>query len=218
MLVAGAGEPKLEHKVSFMAVQVGDFLRASATFANNDNTDKYANVFHWRVDTLVNADDTAVANDLEQELEALYTTISGSISIKLIPEEVTVINATRDEFVAVQQFSFGFAGAGEYTPPQVAALVIGRTQKPRVQGRKYIPMIPEGINEDGNLTAASLVEFDAFAARFVSPLDTPATGNAYTPGVCKYQGPIAVEFNAFKEAKVIRGLRTQRRRTIGRGS
>lgn len=200
-----------------MPAVLNDVIRASVK-ADYDFADDVVNVFWFRLTTVIDGSDATLEVDAVAIIESLFANIAGSIGSKLAQDNVTLINKTQDEFIGEAALTTNFNGAGDVLPLQCAALVIGRTAKPRTQGRKYLGPLPEGVQQDGILTAASRIEFDAFAAEYVAPL-SPASGNVWEAGVAKLgAGGVLVSFEPFKEGKALGAIRTQRRRTLGRGS
>lgn len=202
-----------------MAVAVNDVLRVSVEFKYKGAEDVVA-VFWLRVDTVVDPTPNLVAQECASWAEGQYALVNGIISSNTVGERVVVNNQRKAEFVGEGIFTYVGAGAPPDLPPSVAALAVARTNKPRTQGRKYIGVLTEGTQDDGILTAAARTAVQSFADNWDQQY-TAGSGNQYTPGVLDQTIDAAIPPDDFLELislKAMPDTRTQRRRTLGRGS
>jgi hypothetical protein len=198
---------------------VGDVLRLSAE-ALYKALDDVIGVFWLRVDVLVDPTEELVVAELEAWVETLYDNASGIISTNVLGNRVVVLNARKDEFVGEASWDFAGTAAPPDLPAQSCALLVGRTSRPRAQARKYLGVLTEGVQDDSQLTAAAFTAAENMANAWNDQHVAPS-GNTYTPGVLNQTAtapPPPDDFNELTSMKAIRFIRTQRRRTLSRGS
>lgn len=147
----------------------------------------------------------------------LTLTIQNELSINYGYEEIQVLNLTQDTFLG-QDFSIvGGLGAGDALPPQNCALVMGRTLEPTVDGRKYLGVFIETVQTDGVWSAALRTNLASFGNVWKDEFTSVALVKGQGQVVSK--PPLApIVPRDIQSILVVSGVRTQRRRTLGRGS
>lgn len=131
--------------------------------------------------------------------------------------ELIVENLTQNTFLG--QIVVGTIGTNlsEALPPQVCALVMARTPTPAIDGRKYLGPFGEDTQSQGIWTAGTLTALQAFATVWedVFVAVNLVTGVAVIVTKVPLMPPVE---HTIEGTRVILTTRTQRRRTIGRGS
>lgn len=147
----------------------------------------------------------------------IYTTIIAQLSTDYAYDEISVDNLTQETFLG-QDFS-GLIGTNvsEALPPQICALVMGRTAERTVDGRKYFGVFGEDMQDAGAWNAATKTQL-ALAGDFWKDELTDAIGVVGIGQIVTKAPPAAPVGRDIVATKIIRDCRTQRRRTLGRGS
>lgn len=199
-----------------MAIEVGDILRVAFQWFVN-GTDEQVNVHHFLVDTL--GDSTGDTDFLERMIALIaaewYSEVVGLIADNVVGALVTSANLTKNEVLATLPNPIdGAYAAAEMLPRQATALVCWNGSTPRRQGRTYLPVFTEGTNTDnGAWESTALAALEAFGA---VALDTIFDDDV---GVSRVISNADGSSWIFPTAVVIPvAPRTQRRRTLGRGS
>lgn len=196
-------------------VNPSDIVRATAEFSYETAGQVLVNVLHFQALTQSSTDDDEITDDLGVVMQQAYADLQANQSIILKYTQLTFQNLTQDIKLGRgpwPSFTQG-SDAGQITSPQVAALLLMQTVKPRVQGRLYVPGIPEADVVNGILDAGWVTAL----------LDTAATLLAdivVTFAVYKYV-VYNVEFGTFNVpfgAGAVNPTRTQRRRSGGIGT
>jgi len=198
-----------------MAVDAGDVARLSAIFKNGLNEDAI-NVFHCLfVDGPV-IGDQGFMDVMRDRLEVVYADLEDDISDEYAPVQLTgklVIGGAQVLPDTAWTGGFAFTNIVDPLPPQVAALVFAGTNAAKVQGRKYIFGLTEEDQVAGAWTSTMVIELAKFAALWIA--DFVVDARTYRFGVVNT--PVTA-FRQFTNAVVQGDSRTQRRRTLGRGS
>lgn len=202
-----------------MAVPTNTVLRVVASMLWTDGNVNQ-NVFNCLITGGAGPyDDQDVTDDMEDWLDNMYLNLTTSISDELDGNEVLVykwdtVGLDWDE-VASQAWTWNPSQVLEQLPRGVAGLVRLWTEDPDVQGKKYLPGICEGDNEDGLLGGALLIAMLAFAADWYTPFVGAATGATFTPGIWSVLGSVfrlAVDHIA---ANAIPAYQRRRKRNVG---
>ncbi len=196
-----------------MSVDANDVIR-SACIMGGLGSDQYVNVFFTKYESAAIFDDQQISDDIALFLEGIYDELDAFISDQVTFTRVTNQNVTKDELMPDSVFPTLTTGAAtdDVLPPQTAALLVGRTLRPRVQRRMYIPGITEFFNNDGNLTAGLKTAVLAAGAFFIGSqtINTRLYRSVVLNQATMLETLISSVF-------VVDDFRTQRRRTLGRG-
>lgn len=198
------------------AVDIDDILEITVKgfFGQADDV---INVFQAKItDPLMGTADEALGWSAEWIL-GIFTAIKAQLSSQYAYDEITVDNLTQQTFLG-QDFA-GFLGdnASEPLPPQICALVMARTAEATVDGRKYFGVFGEDMQDGGAWSAVTKANL-ALAGQFWKDPLTGAIGVTGQGQVVTKLPPDPPLGRNIAAVKVIRDCRTQRRRTLGRGS
>lgn len=198
-----------------MSLDAGDVARLSAVFKNGTNEDAI-NVFHCLFVDGVTIGDQGFMDVMRDRLEVVYDDLLDDISDEYAPVQLTgkvVIGGTQVLPDTAWTGGFAFTNIIDPLPPQVAALVFAGTNIAKVQGRKYIFGLTEEDQNAGVFSATMVTELALFGAAWIA--DFVVSGRTFRFGVVDTP---PVVFRQFTNAVVQADSRTQRRRTLGRGS
>lgn len=200
-----------------MTVEIDDVLRVSGRLTFDNNEDDIVGVHHYEVTGGSETDAQTLIN-IGIVMESIYATVVGRQSQDISYEEITVKNVTQNVILGDTPWPTLVAGAlaDDALPPQVTALVLASTPSPTRQGRKYAGGFVELDNVGGLLAGALVAALGNFADNYVL---TQVIGPInYRPVIMSSpDGPLQPIFPLLV-GKVILAFRTQRRRTLGRGS
>lgn len=130
---------------------------------------------------------------------------------------VDVQNLTQDAFLGNPSTLFLGSNPGEALPPQICCLLMGRTAVDAIDGRKYMGVLGEDTQSGGLFNALLLTRMAAFGAKwrtsFLAASAVIGIGQIVTKAP-----PAAPVARDITSVRVITHGRTQRRRTLGRGS
>ena len=150
-------------------------------------------------------------------IDDLYDELLAQLVVAFSIDGIEVTNLTQDTFLGQDFTQKVFLNASEALPPQVAGLIVGRTAAPTIDGRKYFGVFGEDQQVGGAWLAAAKVAMAALGGLWrVSFTDANLTvgiGQVVTKSVLL--PPVGRDIQA---VRVIADTRTQRRRTLGRGS
>lgn len=198
-----------------MTVNPLDVLRVSARQTYNNSINDIVGVYHYRSEGPAETEATTLLN-LAVVIEALYIAINARVGAGVVYEEVTVQNITQDVVLGNTPWptlTFGILAA-QQLPSPVAALVVGVTGVPQVQGRKYLGGFTEDDQNVSIVSGTLLTALANFGVQYIA--QKVVGGVTYTPFVRQVALPNAL--HPLIGAKAIAVFRTQRRRTLGRGS
>lgn len=197
-----------------MAIQVDDILRITANMDFLGNAIK--NIYHYKVEVAQNSSDQDWMDDIAVILDDAYTFVGGDLSINLDFVNISGQNLTQDEVLPTTAWPVLVSGTGASngTPPQACALAFWNTITPRVVARKFVGVLSELQQDNGNLVAGTIAAMlnyalDIEASSFPLMLDRDAI-----PGV--WNVPL-LRFTQLGQSNVNGVMMTQRRRTLGRG-
>lgn len=197
-----------------MTNEVNDILRVTAVLRTSDQV-TINNVYHTRILTMGNGDDSVVADDVAAWLDFAYTEVIGLLPTGVSFIEVTTFNVTKDSPLPTASWPTLTAGTGggDITPEGVAALIIFRTAVAHVIGRKFIGTLAEADTTNALLTAGALTDLAQFAAALLPSFNNPIEANTYRMGILGKTGAL----HAITSAIVAALPAYQRRRRRGRG-
>lgn len=130
---------------------------------------------------------------------------------------VDVQNLTQDAFLGNPVTLFLGSNPGEALPPQICCLIMGRTSVDEIDGRKYLGVLGEDTQNGGLFNALLLTRAAAFGAKWrtVFAASSAVVGIGQVVTKAPPAAPVGHDITA---VRVITHGRTQRRRTLGRGS
>lgn len=198
------------------AMDVGDVLEATLN-GRFDTTDEMINVLQVKISDAQGGSAAEALAFISEWTIGLMTALSGAVTTRYSIPTIDIHNLTQNTFVGQFITTLGGLNASEALPPQITALIMARTTTVSVEGRKYAPVFGEDQCNGGRWSAAAQAAMIAFgglwSALFVATNLVAGTGIIVTKlaGVMTAEHPIAA-------TRIIIDARTQRRRTIGRGS
>lgn len=133
----------------------GDIIRIAAVLRHN-SADDMVNVWHARIEAGGPMAFAAAALDFAEYVETLYRPIVAYYSIVTVGDHISVKNMTQSTVWAAFAWNPAFTGSSgaDRLPTQVAVLAWGRTQKSRVQIRKYMGPFTENNQVGGSWDGA----------------------------------------------------------------
>lgn len=147
----------------------------------------------------------------------LFDAITLSVSDETTLIEAIVDNLTQVTFLGQVLITDAGSDTGEALPPQCCGLVIARTGVSTVDGRKYLGVFGEAFQDGGTWDGATLGAMAALGDKW----DTTFVASNAVEGIgVIVTKPLTVpaDVHTITGTRVITGVRTQRRRTIGRGA
>lgn len=197
-----------------MSLNQDDIVRSSLEWTGLDN-ELRVNVWHIQYQSAPVLPDLTAVADIGLYLASFYNSILAFLTTSLTSVRVVNKNITQDLLMPDHIPAPGIDGASaaDPLPPQVAALIIGRTLKSRVQRRIYIPGNTESGVTAGKWTAAYLTGLATAAAQ----LTVPAVINGSTYQAVAYNEEFGTH-TFITSALAIEPARTQRRRSFGFGA
>lgn len=197
-----------------MPIGIAEVARIS-TRLNFAGVADIVNVFWAQNQSGASLNDAQVEQDAGKLVEILFTTINAQISDLCVYEDITAQNINTG--VPIGTFPWPVLTTGgsisDAASTPVAALVLARTDVPRVQARKYLGLFTE-TNKVGSAWSAGML---TALANFNLQWDLPQVVNAHLWEFGVWGGPIKA-YRLFRNTAIMTDSRTQRRRTPGRGS
>lgn len=156
----------------------------------------------------------AVQANISSYLGDFYTAAAPALSSDWDGYSVEVIELTGVLSDPLAEFPFVASGSvtGEMLPHTDAYLLIGKTQKKRTQGKKYLPGVPESLQNGGIVQPSALTDLVAAASAYIAV--TGSGADELFPGV---YDKAHQTFERFSGSRVPNVIATQRRRRQGRG-
>jgi hypothetical protein len=193
----------------------GDIVRLAAVLRHNA-ADDIVNVWHVRIEAGGPMAFAAASQDFQEYVDGLYRPIVAYYSIVTLGDRIAAKNMTQSTVWAAFAWNPAFTGASgaDRLPTQVAVLGWGRTQKSRVQIRKYFGPFTEnnqiGGSWDGAITAAmsGVMSYHIGTQTMTNGLQLKGVAYNRTAGTYEY----AVGATATSNPVI------QRRRRRGRGA
>lgn len=181
-----------------------------------DDASEIVNVVHVRLGSTVASSDADVLDDLAEFVEDVWENVVPAMSNLVTHDRIEVKNVTLGGVFGSLPANANLDGtdsSANALPPQTTALVIFPTLISRIQGRVYLPPFSEASNNAGFIDPAKVAMMDAFGAEMLLPYTGPnGTEMSYIVRASSGTGLVPVS------TRSIPTFRTQRRRTIGRGS
>lgn len=197
-----------------MTVAVNDVLRSAVEGVQSTGNQAVVNVYQWQASFIADGDDDVVGNEIATQIDIMYNILESFLHDDYFALNLSILNVTQDLLLNDQPITVGGTAVGDPMPNQVTALVVGRTNIDRVQGRKYMgPFAVASANADGLIDAVTLVALASFADAYIAPF-TGLSGNQYNAGVNHQTAPSTFVWEDFIGRRVVNGWRTQRSRTV----
>jgi len=198
-----------------MTVLQNDIIRVTATMTYLAAGELLENVMHFRANDAAPVTDPQALIDMGTVLELLFAALQVVTPTTIQYVSYSAVNVTQSVLLGTTTWPT-FVNGADAVPaasPQVAALVISRTTKPRVQGRIFFAGLREGSISNGIIDGLLLTALTTAAALLLLP---------FAGAVQRYQ---YVVFNRLlstitvpNASAVILPTRTQRRRSTGFGA
>ncbi len=197
-------------------VETDDVIEMSQKMRFNA-TDDVINVWQSKITDAQGGTKEELLIWVEEYIGAQFGFIKSSLSSQLALVEAIVDNLTQSAFMGQVIFEESGEDEGDPLPPQNCGLIVARTSTKSVDGRKYIGVIGEAHQSGGIWGAGVLGEMasmgTAWGLEFTSSNSVVGIGVIVTKS--PDDPPVA---HSITGTRVITGVRTQRRRTLGRGS
>jgi len=174
------------------------------------------NVFHCLFVDGATIGDEGFMDVMRDRLEVVYADLLDDISDEYSAVQLTgkvVIGGTQILPDTAWTGGMAFTNIIDPLPPQVAGLVFAGTNIAKVQGRKYIFGLTEEDQNAGVWSGTMITELGKFATLWIA--DFVVAARTFRFGVVNTPPTL---FRQFTNAVVQGDARTQRRRTLGRGS
>lgn len=199
-----------------------DLIRASANLKFNIGGHDLINVMYFELLSPSSLGDSLVLADIGQMFEVYYTILVSTLNLNVQFIDYTVKNETADAAPLTATWPTLTTGSNvnDVLPNQNVPLVIMRTAKSRKSGRVNLGGFSEAAQAGSLWTAPVTTTVGLFITQLLTT-QIMTNGN-YRYGVASQAvtppRTIANSFDAPLSGKLIAGVRTQRRRTIGFGS
>lgn len=201
-----------------MSIANGDVLRVACRLRARGGQD-IVNVYHYEYDG-TGAPDSSILASLVDHMDDMYTPLQPGLPSTTSFIDIDVANVTQGTVfpaMAWPTLTVGGASADEL-PEQVCGVVIGRTDLPKVVGRKFFGPLTETATNHGAFTSSMLSTLALVSAEYLADV-VVQVGCYLFPGVARYaSGGLVNRFVRILESAVSSGVFTQRRRRAGQGS
>ncbi|KKL50296.1 hypothetical protein LCGC14_2306920 [marine sediment metagenome] len=178
-------------------------------------------VFWYKVVGFVGGTEEEIGDEVIARILLMMQDIQLDFTTSYDANLIKVVNQSKKEFVGDDNPAFvGTGSAVDGNPAQVAVQVLARGVQLGHTGRKYHGPVADSSLDNGQLQAASLTRFQAFALKYEDQFVGGVSLNTYAPGTAQIGvGGVVQGFRQFEAGRsfVQETCRTQRRRTPGRG-
>lgn len=200
-----------------MTAVPGDVIRLAFEFLV-DNQDQQVNVWDVVLDTVTGGfDDGDIMDMLLTGISTFfYDEMVAYMSDRVTGNFVRGYNRTQNALMPVIANTIDGANGGEVHPLQVTPLIYFLSSVPRVQGRKYYPVVTEDAATDSAEWLGAFQTAMATQASQVLGNVTVGITSSFHYVIVMGENPATVVRPT--AAGVPSAPRTQRRRTLGRGS
>lgn len=200
-----------------MAVVNADDILEVKVNGSFQGSDDVVNIFQTKITDPVGGTAAEAETYASEWVLTMYAELIAQFASTYGFASVDVQNLTQDAFIGNPSTLFLGANGSDPLPPQTCALVMGRTAVDEIDGRKYMGVFGEDTQAGGLLGPLALTQLAAFGLKwqdvFVSSGAVTGIGQIVTKAP-----PAAPVGRIITAVRVITHLRTQRRRTLGRGS
>lgn len=198
-----------------MTVENGEVVQAVVDFVADDGT-HFQNKFTWECEFASGQTEANVLGEMLDSLGILYDQLAAEIPVELDDPDVfaDVIEWVTDHWEVVRNIGEGVAGtsfsqAGDILPFQTSGVLVGRTERPRSRGRKFLPPFGEDRQASSVFISATLTALANALTQYLVTREI-SSGNDLIPGVASV---VTGTFLPFVGGLVSDYVRTQRRRT-----
>jgi hypothetical protein len=202
-----------------MAFQVtdGDVIRAACRLRDGYGSD-ILNVYHFMY-AGATTNSTVLGPFLINALDLMYDHIQPAIPSDTTFVDIDLSNATTGEVEAARAWQYQTAGGGTgaQMPSKDTALVVGRTNRSKVVGRKFLGPFISDTNVDGVWSSGFLTSLGDFLTDYLADVIVGAVGSL-SPGVARYIAGVFNRFTLIDTGYCTNGIYSQRRRRPGVGS
>jgi hypothetical protein len=198
-----------------MNTNPGNIIKVTARMSI-DGTSAIENVFTYKWDALIPADDGLVMTHVAAYLEDMYSLIAPSMSNRVSFTDVEGFNHTQDRPMPATNWpSLTLGGSSiDIMPFANAALTYFRTGLSRLIGRKFWGGLTEGSFQAGLVDNVMLGILTNIIGAVLTPNTSLVDGGTLISGLLAKSGV----FHAFTDGTATSNPATQRRRRIGRGA
>ena len=211
-----ASERGTEKGAAMAEVNANDLVevKVNGTFQGSDDV---LNIFQAKMTDPVGGTAAETLVWASEWILALYVALISEFVDTYGFSSVDVQNLTQDQFLGNPVTLFLGANVSDPLPPQSCALIMARTAVDEIDGRKYFGVFGEDTQAGGLLAAGVLTDLATFGGNWRVPF--AATNAVVGIGQVVTKAPPAAPVGRDITAiRVITHIRTQRRRTLGRGS
>lgn len=196
----------------------GDIIKVTARLRSATGED-IENVYHYLCDFTTSVLDENVIAVILSTIDVMYDKFQPEIPSDVTFVDIDITNVTQDLVYAARSWPVQTVGGGtgDTMPEQACALVVGRTNKPKVVGRKFLGPIYAAANQDGAWHSTLLGMLADYIVQYLA-IQVLSSGNQIIPVVAKYIAGVYQSYTELTEAYTSSGIYTQRRRRRGVGS
>jgi hypothetical protein len=202
-----------------MSISDGDIIQAIVDFVPSTG-DHFLNKFVWLAQLATAVDEGNFITFANAVLSALYNELAAELNSEIEDPDVTYdkLEWVTDDWevsdnIGESALSTTFTNTSEFLPFQTAAVMSGRTPRPRSRGRKFLPPFGEDQAVGGVLISGAISDLSDALADYIDDMDM-GSGNSFIPGVAS---TVTQGFLPFVGGIASDILGTQRRRRKGIG-
>lgn len=202
-----------------MTVSNGDVIQAVVDFITSGGN-HFQNKFTWMAEFGEDRTDVQVVSAIVSWAGDFYDEMAAEILPDIDDPDVYVdkVEWETDHWEVTEEIGEGIAGTtftngSESLPHQCAACLVGKTDRPRSRGRKFMPPFGEDRQAGGVFIGATLTALAAALVEYLAPVSVFGV-DTLEPGVAS---KVTGTFLPFVAGLVTDYARTQRRRTPGYG-
>jgi len=160
----------------------------------------------------------AVQAYIEDVMESVGTYLSDGFTINITPVNQITWDAETTEWMVERLIgtclpSYTHSSAADPWPNQIAAVLVGNTDRPKSRGRKFLPGFVEDAGDGGDLISAAVTAMGVALNHYIAD-ETVDGSSVLSPGVIR-DG--VDKFLEFTDGVVNSVVGTQRRRKPGVG-
>lgn len=194
----------------------GDVIRCQARIRSQGQT--LIGTFHYRMTGPSISSDAGIFA-LAEQIDEMYDVVQPAMNSAVTFVDLDFANVTKQEVYAAIPWPTQTAGGSNQEPQanQVSALVVGRTNRPKTIGRKFLGPFTEIETVSGQWGGGFLGALQDFVAAYLASV-TVGANTVFTPVVAHYIAGGLIAWTT----DIISGIyssipATQRRRRLGVG-
>lgn len=208
-----------------MPLDVWDTVRVTARFKNSISGD-IVNVYHFTASAAISDDDDTIMDAIDSKLDAMYTDISSHLMSEQSPYDIRYDVV---DWIGGKEKVVRNVGSRSWTlnnppsntqdglPQMNAAIVNGRTLRPKTWARKYIGALSEGNIADGSLTGSVLSAVGDYITEWLTDISLTG-GDLFASVLSKYENQYSRNWYKILSGVANAVIGTQRRRRQNTGS